>query len=248
MNLHFPEHDKLEERYLDPPKKRGESETEIINYVECRGHESFWNYPMMSTEPGLKQTFAMYCKPYAQTHYASVPIIKLTRIGALVSLESFYDMGRLPLHLGGDFGRVMWTALTGSTWLDFKTWSSFRWEVLDRDGGICQICHKVITTKDQSGYWRNVTFVCDHIIPLCKGGRDWWQDQNMTNFQTLCEDCNKIKTAHDMAKPKLIKQKLDLRVIQYLGFVFEERQPVNQQLDKFVLVNSSVENNKEVKA
>lgn len=146
----------------------------------------------------------------------------------LVSLKSFYDMGRLPLHLGGDYGRVMWTALRGSKWINFTTWQEFREYVRTRDEGKCRMCGKNIFGE---------TFVCDHIIPLFKGGRDWWQDPEMTNFQSLCEDCNKKKTRSDVAKPKVVKQKLGLRVIQYAGFVFEEPDKNVQQLDKFLSVN-----------
>jgi hypothetical protein len=165
--------------------------------------------------------------------------MKFTHVNSLVSLKSFYDMGRLPLHLGGGYGRVTWTALAGSKWIDFKIWNDFRWEVLNRDNGICQMCKKQVTTKDSSGRWQFVTFVCDHIVPLFKGGRDWWEDKEMVNFQTLCEDCNKIKTRYDVAKAHVIKQKLDLKVVQYAGFVFEQIAPTNHQLDKFFASNHS---------
>jgi hypothetical protein len=230
MNLHFPEHDKLEERYLDPPRKYEP------NVTWFHGEERYWDYPPMSTALGLEQTFAMYFRKSSETHYDTRPMVKLTRVGGLVSLYSFYDFGRLPLHLGGGFGRVMWTALSGSKWLDFKTWGSFRLDVFIRDNGICQRCHKVIAQKDEQSYWPyQPPFVCDHIIPLFKGGKDWWEDPEMTNFQTLCEECNKIKTKHDVSKPKVIKQKLALKTIQYAGFVFEQIEPINHSLDKFIL-------------
>jgi hypothetical protein len=162
--------------------------------------------------------------------------MKFTHVNSLVSLKSFYDLGRLPFHLGGSYGRVMWTALDGSKWLDFKTWGSFRLDVFVRDNGTCKMCGKVIAEKDEHGYYPyQPPFVCDHIIPLFKDGKDWWEDPEMTNFQTLCEECNKIKTKHDVSKPKVIKQKLGLKTIQYAGFVFEQREPVNHSLDQFIL-------------
>jgi hypothetical protein len=159
--------------------------------------------------------------------------MKFTHVESLVSLKSFYDMGRLPLHLGGGYGRVMWTALAGSKWINFKIWSDYRWEVLNRDNGVCQMCKKQITTKDSSGRWQFVTFVCDHIVPLFKDGKDWWEDPEMINFQTLCEDCNKIKTKRDMSKPKLIRQKLNLNIVQYAGFIFENIEQKDHQLSKW---------------
>lgn len=140
-----------------------------------------------------------------------------------VSLKSFYDMGRIPITIGWGNGRVSWTGQKGSKWFNFHTWGEFRLKVLIRDNGICQKCGKVVASKDESGRWPyQPEFVCDHILPLFKGGKDWHEDPEMTNFQTLCVDCNKIKTRHDVAKPHVIKQRLGLKTIQYAGFVFEE--------------------------
>jgi hypothetical protein len=150
--------------------------------------------------------------------------MKLTLVNSLVSLKTFYDMGRLPLHLGGDYGRVTWTALDGSKWIDFRTWIDYRQYVRKRDKGKCCMCGKNVYGE---------TFVCDHIIPLFKGGKDWWEDPEMTNFQTLCEACNKIKTKRDMSKPKLIRQKLNLNVVQYAGFVFENIVERDHCLDEY---------------
>jgi len=172
---------------------------------------------------GVKQTFAMYVQQHDTPYGRSM--VELTKVGGLVNLGSFYDMGRLPLHLGGGYGRVMWIALRGSKWLDFKTWAGFRELVFDRDHGECCKCGKSV---------RGVTFVCDHKIPLFKGGRDWWQDPEMINFQTLCEECNKVKTRLDMAVPVKAKEKAQHEQhLVSLGFLFEK--PVNHQLDKFLI-------------
>ena len=76
------------------------------------------------------------------------------------------------------------------------------------------------------------TYVCDHIFPLFKGGRDWWQDPDMSNFQTLCVECNIIKTANDLFKPKKAKE----RAIQYVSLAYLFEKPINYQLDKWVCV------------
>lgn len=148
------------------------------------------------TYSGLKQTLYVHFRTPKNPYYSG-PIVTFTKVPPSVSLESFYDYGRIPLTFGGN-GRVLWMGQKGSKWLTFRTWDYYRWCVLDRDNGTCKRCGKVITTKDSSGRWQQKTFVCDHILPLYKGGRDWWEDSEMKNFQTLCEECNKIKTAKDM--------------------------------------------------
>jgi hypothetical protein len=77
------------------------------------------------------------------------------------------------------------------------SWSSFREKVWLRDSKKCAHCGCDLSS---------CTFVCDHIIPLFKGGRDWWEDPTMINFQTLCKDCNNKKTGDDFRKPIPIEQ------------------------------------------
>lgn len=122
--------------------------------------------------------------------------------------------------------------------VQFDCWSLFRARVFKRDNGGCQKCGKVIGEPNNGYYLRG--YVCDHIVPLFKGGKDWWEDFEMINFQTLCEECNKAKTARDVAKPKVIKQKLGLKTIQYLGFVFEQNETVNHSLEEFLLLDSQL--------
>jgi hypothetical protein len=149
--------------------------------------------------------------------------MKFTLVDSLVSLSSFYDLGRIPITIGWGNGRVAWIGQKGSKWLNFHTWGGFRCKVFDRDNGVCQKCGKVIAKLTKQGYWDcSPQFVCDHIVPLFKGGKDWHEDPEMANFQTLCIECNKIKTRSDVAKPHIIKQKLGLKVMQYAGFVFEQ--------------------------
>ncbi|MEM2129816.1 MAG: HNH endonuclease signature motif containing protein [Candidatus Bathyarchaeia archaeon] len=85
------------------------------------------------------------------------------------------------------------------------TWREFAVAVYERDGGKCRICGKDLAER---------RFACDHIIPLSQGGRDWWQDPAMTNFQTLCESCHRKKTALDLKKPKKAKEKAKLQVMR----------------------------------
>lgn len=138
--------------------------------------------------------------------------MKFTRVNSLPSLALFYDLGRIPLTIGWGNGRVAWIGQKGSKWFNFHTWGEFRWTVFVRDNGICQRCGKILATKDNEGRWPyQPEYVCDHIVPLFKGGKDWHEDPEMKNFQTLCVDCNKIKTKNDVSKPKTIKQRLGLK-------------------------------------
>lgn len=183
-------------------KKENSDELLEVNYVTCTGLTYSFGYPV-STVKGLKQVFAMYVKPFAKTEYNRKKLVNFSRVGGLVSLVSFYDLGRVPITLGWGNGRVMWVGQKGSKWFNFRTWGEFRWRVFDRDNGVCQMCGKVLGEKvtDGScvGLWKNdAVFVCDHIVPLCKDGKDWYENSDMTNFQTLCSDCNKIKTNGDM--------------------------------------------------
>lgn len=40
------------------------------------------------------------------------------------------------------------------------------------------------------------TLIADHILAIALGGDEW----DINNIQTLCPDCNKIKTAKDAGK------------------------------------------------
>jgi 5-methylcytosine-specific restriction endonuclease McrA len=99
-------------------------------------------------------------------------------------------------------------------------WSWYRERVWNRDNGKC--CHCGREVKSSSD------FVCDHIVPLFKGGKDWFEDGKMQNFQTLCLECNGKKTGMDFLVPKKAKEKA--RLVS-LGFIFEI--PKDQKLETF---------------
>lgn len=215
-------------KHLAVCPKNKKPEVKVIDDYECIGYEPR-HYPMPYTLSGLTQTFAMYYRPYSQTHYDTRKIVKLTRIGGMVSLAMFYDYGRLPVHKGWGNGRVMWVAERGSKWINFRSWNSYRWQVFDRDNGKCQMCGKIVGEKETegryAGLWKNdAVFVCDHKIPLCRGGKDWHEDPEMTNFQTLCKDCNKVKTKQDMGALAIERQ----------------TEKENKEITHFVKVNRSI--------
>ena len=76
------------------------------------------------------------------------------------------------------------------------SWQTFRYQIFKRDDSTCKMCGKRFTKKgiqlpevpDES------QLIADHIIPIELGGGLW----DGENIQTLCIDCNKIKTRGDM--------------------------------------------------
>jgi hypothetical protein len=116
-------------------------------------------------------------------------------------------------------------ALFNKLYVQYDCWAWFRAKVFERDKGHCVKCGKDI--GNIYNWW-----VCDHIIPLSKGGKDWLEDTEMTNFQTLCIDCNAVKTANDFAKPKVLDEKHGVQQTVYLGWVFEK--PIDHPLEKWI--------------
>lgn len=72
-------------------------------------------------------------------------------------------------------------------------------ELYKRDNGICYICNKKCNYEDYT--YRGNTFIAgnyypsiDHVIPLCKGGTDEWD-----NLRLAHRICNSYKSLNDMA-------------------------------------------------
>ena len=64
-------------------------------------------------------------------------------------------------------------------------WGQTRDDVFTRDNYTCVKCGKHMPSS---------LLVADHIKPIALGGEEW----NMQNIQTLCVDCNSIKTKEDL--------------------------------------------------
>jgi len=76
----------------------------------------------------------------------------------------------------------------------YYNWPELRLKALTRDKFTCVKCGK----KEKS--WN---LVGDHIIPIALGGDEW----DIKNVQTLCIDCNKIKTKLDQQKIAEVRRK-----------------------------------------
>ncbi len=92
---------------------------------------------------------------------------------------------------------------TGDFWKDhveILDWSVTRSMVFKRDNYSCKMCNKrfvnVAKYPPHKGeeYAQSEMLIGDHIVPIAVGGSEF----DMENIQTLCIDCNKIKTKEDM--------------------------------------------------
>ena len=75
-------------------------------------------------------------------------------------------------------------------------WSELRLLAFERDAFTCVKCGKKSSPEGLIG---------DHITPISCGGEEF----ELSNVQTLCQDCNKIKTAQDakiIAKFRMIEK------------------------------------------
>ena len=103
-----------------------------------------------------------------------------------------------------------------------RSWPELRLKAFKRDNYTCQLCGTQKVKRHKIGicpngfnateeYWcaykekisreedivivgDDESLIGDHIIPISLGGDEW----DIENIQTLCGDCNKIKTRKDM--------------------------------------------------
>ena len=79
----------------------------------------------------------------------------------------------------------------GSSGRGGTTWQNARLRIFKRDGFFCQEHMRQGKSVAVEEHGANHG-VCDHIIPLAEGGSD-----DDDNLQTLCQDCDKTKTAQE---------------------------------------------------
>lgn len=85
------------------------------------------------------------------------------------------------------------------------SWQDFRYKVFTRDNSTCKMCNRRFVKKgialpevpDES------QLIADHILPIELRGEMW----DLNNIQTLCIDCNKIKTKDDMGHIAIHRQR-----------------------------------------
>jgi len=75
-------------------------------------------------------------------------------------------------------------------------WPDLRSKAFKRDNYTCRKCGKIFIVRDVATgkeYGRDSELIADHIIPIALNGDQW----DINNVQTLCIQCNKIKTKQD---------------------------------------------------
>jgi len=79
---------------------------------------------------------------------------------------------------------------------NYFSWERARKQVWERDNGKCVNCGRQVALYPISEGALHAE--CDHIVPLFKGGKDWYEDlPELKNFQTLCEDCHREKSKEE---------------------------------------------------
>ncbi len=79
-----------------------------------------------------------------------------------------------------------------------RSWPILRDQIFKRDHYRCKICKKIPTR-----------LIADHILAIALGGKQW----DKLNIQTLCEECNKIKTKEDAGKIAKLRREEKLESI-----------------------------------
>ncbi len=69
-----------------------------------------------------------------------------------------------------------------------------RWDIFERDGWVCQICHELVD-ETMDGH-KPLGPTLDHIIPVSRGGTHTWD-----NVQLAHRRCNSRKGARAKAGP-----------------------------------------------
>lgn len=76
-----------------------------------------------------------------------------------------------------------------------QSWETTKRKAFKRDNYTCVKCGKrFVNTYGNEEFADTSNLIGDHIIPIAIGGDEFYVD----NVQTLCVDCNKIKTKQDM--------------------------------------------------
>ena len=93
-------------------------------------------------------------------------------------------------------------------------WNVTRAMVFKRDNYTCKMCDRrfvnVAKYPPHKGeeYAQSDMLIGDHVVPIAVGGSEF----DMDNIQTLCIDCNKIKTKRDMQRiAKFRKRERELK-------------------------------------
>lgn len=98
--------------------------------------------------------------------------------------------GKIPLTAKGRESKSRWHPACVDEYKLLFWPTATRKAVWKRDQGVCASCGKKCARKGQPKWHM------DHRLPLYEahGNLDYWR---MTNLQTLCGDCHKVKTSNE---------------------------------------------------
>lgn len=66
-------------------------------------------------------------------------------------------------------------------------------KLVERDGGICQICGKAVDYSDiENGHIKKLYPTLDHIIPLSKGGTHTWNNVQLAHMMCNAGKCDRL--------------------------------------------------------
>jgi len=108
-----------------------------------------------------------------------------------------------------------------------------RFEVFKRDSFTCQYC---------SAKPPKVPLELDHLIPVCKGGKN-----NIDNLITACFDCNRGKSGNELTSiPKTLIEKSECRrlaLIQYKEYqkiISDEKNQMDIDINSIEIVYNTI--------
>jgi 5-methylcytosine-specific restriction endonuclease McrA len=97
-----------------------------------------------------------------------------------------------------------------------QDWSVVRTQAFRRDNYTCKYCGKRFAIQyGEETVGDTSNLIGDHIIPIAVGGLEF----DINNVQTLCVDCNKIKTKRDAGviakhRRREKEQKFDIAMVE----------------------------------
>lgn len=92
-------------------------------------------------------------------------------------------------------------------------WPDLRKKAFERDDYTCRRCGK---------RYPNAILIADHIVPIALGGAQW----DIDNVQTLCIQCNKVKTGQDagtIARYRRMEIHINKNQTKLVDFLTEEK-------------------------
>jgi len=97
-----------------------------------------------------------------------------------------------------------------------QDWKEIRKKAFKRDNNTCAYCKNKFESRSE--------LVGDHIIPIAVGGREF----DLNNVQTLCIQCNKIKTKRDARV--IAKHRRREKELKYDSGMVEVKFPIQKKL------------------